>query len=138
MSNNEEAVAEATMDVNHDTVEKLSFLERIRRRKAYWAGSTIPWWFPWPNKHFTLYGKEWTSYQDWEIPFEDPGCTPEVQINFYINRHSGFHFSVQVNGYSHGGRNPIRLVVKQLRRLANIDASLDALKGECRRGQNPY
>lgn len=81
-----------------------------------------------PDKVFTLYHREFDVYTG-ELGEKD-WFKPHVTVKFYINMHSGFHFSCQIPNRSFGGRNPFRVILAATEALVQRELKLDRRLGE--------
>ena len=112
----------------NEIARRLNIKQRAANASIFYHDSTIPWWMPYPNKTFTIASKEWKVKHIDYPDDEKREYTPSVEILFHINRHSGFHFTVSVNGQSFNERNPFKAAFKHFIRSAEKECRADMIR----------
>ena len=81
-----------------------------------------------PDWEFTLYEKEYEVVTG-ELG-EIDNFKPYVRLTLFINRYSGFHFSLSIPNRSYNYRDPFKCVQLGLKQLVTRELKLDRRLGE--------
>lgn len=80
-----------------------------------------------PDCQFKLYHKEYeVSTGEGEVDW----FKPYVTLDLYVNRYSGFHFSLSIPNRSYNGKNIFKLGAEALKVLVTRELKLDRRLGE--------
>ena len=81
-----------------------------------------------PDWEFTLYEKEYVVVTG-ELGEVDK-FKPYVKLKLYINKYSGYHFSLCIPNHSYNYRNPFKCIKLGLKQLVTRELKLERRLGE--------